>query len=85
MFDYSFQFKALVENKSGHYIKALREDRDGEYISTIILIFFKEHEIHKKFSTKYTPQQNGIAERKNITIIEMARSMMKENYLSNEY
>jgi hypothetical protein len=34
---------------------------------------------------RYTPQQNGVAERKNITIMEMARSMLTAKHLSNEY
>jgi transposase InsO family protein len=43
------------------------------------------HGIKRQFTTRYTPQQNGVAERKNQTIINMARSMLKEKYLSNEY
>ena len=41
--------------------------------------------IKRKFTTSYTPQQNGIAERKNRTIMEMARSMMKAKHIPNEY
>ena len=37
------------------------------------------------YTTSYTPQQNGIAKRKNKTIMEMARSMMKVEDLPNEY
>ena len=85
MFVYFLQFKALVEKQSGHYIKALRTDRGGEYVSNKFLNFCKEHGIHKQFTTRYTPQQNGIAERKNRTIMEMARSMMKAKHLSNKY
>ena len=39
----------------------------------------------RKFTTIYTPQQNGIVERKNRTIMEMTRSMMKVKHLPNEY
>lgn len=35
--------------------------------------------IKRQFTTKYTPQQNGVAERKNITIMNMAKCMLKEN------
>jgi hypothetical protein len=79
------QFKALVEKQSGHYIKVLRTDRGGEYISNEFLNFCKEHGIKKQFTTRYTPQQNGVAERKNRTIQEMARSMLKAKGLSNEF
>ena len=43
MFVYFCQFKALVEKKSGHYIKALRIDRGNEYISNKLLIFCEEN------------------------------------------
>ena len=54
-------FKMLVEKQSGHYIKVLRTDRGGEYISKEFLCFCKENGIQKQFTTRYTPQQNGVA------------------------
>src|SRR3984885_7718984 len=65
-------FKALVENQSGLHIKVLRTDRGGEYISKEFLRFCRENGIHKQFTARYTPQQNGVAERKNRTIMDMA-------------
>jgi transposase InsO family protein len=56
----------------------LRTDRGGEYISNEFQSFCKESGIRKQFTARYTPQQNGVAERKNRTIMEMARSMLKE-------
>jgi hypothetical protein len=47
--------------------------------------FCKVHGIYKKITARYTPQQNGVVERKNITIMEMARSMLTAKHLSNEY
>eukprot|EP00253_Pinus_taeda_P026028 PITA_26028 len=43
--------------------------------------------LHRKgmFTTRYTPQQNGVAERKNRTIMDMAKSMLKEKHLPNDY
>ncbi|KAH9294928.1 hypothetical protein KI387_038516, partial [Taxus chinensis] len=79
------QFKALVEKQSGHYIKVLRMDRGGEFISNEFINFCRSHGIHKQFTARYTPQQNGVAERKNRTIMEMARSMMAAKHLPNEY
>eukprot|EP00253_Pinus_taeda_P025292 PITA_25292 len=60
-------FKALVENQSGLHIKVLRTDRGGEYISKEFLRFCRENGIHKQFTARYTPQQNGVAKRKNRT------------------
>ena len=78
-------FKALVENQSGLHIKVLRTDRGGEYISKEFLCFCSENGIHKQFTTRYTLQQNGIAERKNRTIMDMATSMLKAKHLPNDY
>lgn len=78
-------FKALVENQSGLRIKVLRTDRGGEYISKEFLCFCRENGIHKQFTARYTPQQNGVAERKNRTIMDMARSMLKAKHLPNNY
>ena len=78
------EFKRLVENQSGHYTKILRSDRGGEFSSNEFLELCKFHGIKKHFTTRYTPQQNGVAKRKNRTIMEMARSMLKAKNLSNE-
>ena len=43
------------------------------------------HGIKMQFTARYTPQQNGVAEKKNRTIMDMARSMLREKHLSNEY
>ena len=44
-----------------------------------------KHGIKKELTAGYTPQQNGVVERKNRTIVEMARSMMKEKGLPSEF
>ncbi|KAH9310278.1 hypothetical protein KI387_044223 [Taxus chinensis] len=75
----------MVEKQSGYFIKVLISDREGEYVSSEFLNFCKFHGIKKQFTTRYTPQQNGVAERKNRTIMEMARSMLKAKHLPNEY
>jgi len=85
VFEHFRQYKALVENQSGHYIKVLKTDRGGEYISNKFLQFCREHGIHKQFTTRYTLQKNGVAERKNRTIMEMARSMLKAKHFQNDY
>ena len=40
---------------------------------------------HIQFTTRYTPQQNGVVEQKNMTIMNMARSMVSHKKLSDEY
>eukprot|EP00253_Pinus_taeda_P006095 PITA_06095 len=78
-------FKAIVENQSGLHIKVLRTYRGGEYISKEFLRFCRENGIHKQFTARYTPQQNGVAEKKNMTIMDMARSMLKAKHLPNDF
>jgi len=79
------QFKALLENQSGYSINILSTNKGSEYVSNEFLNFYKTHGIHKQFITRYTPRRNGVMEKKNITIMEMARSMMETKHLSNEY
>ncbi len=68
------EFKALVEKESEYKIKVFRFDNGGEYISKGFQGFLKAHGIEKKTFTPDRPQQNGVAERANRTLVEMARS-----------
>jgi hypothetical protein len=79
------QFKAMVENKSDHHIKILRSDRDGEYESNDFCDFFFTNGIQRQTSVAKTLRQNGVAERKNMSIMEMARCMLKVRNLSNQF
>src|SRR5579875_408018 len=76
------EFKALVETQSEHKIKAFRSDNGGEFTSKAFESFFHSHGIERQLSTPYTPQQNGVAERANRTIVEMARSMLHHQNLN---
>jgi transposase InsO family protein len=54
----------------------LRTDRGGEYTSNYFQSYLKNQGIQHQLTAPYSPQQNGVAERFNRTIIEMAKSMM---------
>lgn len=69
-------FKRKVEMETGKMIKCLRTDRGGEYNSLEFSNYCKEQGIRRQLTTAYTPQQNGIAERKNRTVMNMVRSML---------
>ncbi|KAK8921048.1 hypothetical protein KSP39_PZI020906 [Platanthera zijinensis] len=71
----------MAEKESGQPLKVLRTDRGGEYTSRLFDSFCKENEISHQLTAAYSPQQNGVAERKNLTIMNMARSMVKEKGL----
>lgn len=70
-------FKALVKKQSGYEIKAIRSDRGGEFTCNEFKNFCEENGIHHPLTVPRSPQQNGVAERKNRTILNMARSMLK--------
>ena len=59
------KLKALIENASGKKIKILRYDNGGEYICNDLLHICSQIGIHIQDSVPYTPQQNGVTERKN--------------------
>jgi len=69
-------FKALVENMTGKKIKILRTDNGTEYESNEFKDFCREAGIKRETTTAYTPEQNGVAERKNRTIVEAAHAML---------
>ena len=70
------EFKAEVENYRGKSIKSLRSDHGGEYLLGEFRQFLKDHGITSQLAAPGQPQQNGFAERRNRTLLEMVRSMM---------
>lgn len=68
-------YKAEVENQLSKKIKMLRSDRGGEYESPFAQLC-AEHGIIHQTTAPYSPQQNGIAERKNRTLKDMINSML---------
>ena len=75
------EFKALIENHSERRIKTLRSYNGGEYTSKKIESFCKEARIKRELTTPYNPQQNGVVERKNRTIMEAVKTMMHDQDL----
>ena len=69
-------FKALVENQTEKNIKVLRIDNGNEYESNEFNDFYGEAGIKRETTTAYTPEQNGVAERKNMTIVEATHAML---------
>ena len=69
-------WKRETEKQSGKMVKILRTDNGGEYMSGEFNDFLKEEGIIHQTTIPYTPQQNGVAERFNRTIMEMVRTML---------
>ena len=79
------KFKTLAESDSnGALIKCLRTDRGGEFTSEEFSKWCEEKGIQRQLTTPYTPQQNGVVERKNRTVVGLIRSMLKDKSLPLE-
>ena len=63
----------------------MRSDRREEFTSNEFYNYCKSQGIQRQLTTSYTPQQNGIIKKKNITIVEMARSMLKVKSLPKKF
>eukprot|EP00253_Pinus_taeda_P014520 PITA_14520 len=72
-------FKSLVENESDRRIKCLKSDRGGEFTSDEFFYFCEEHGIRREFSATRTPKKNGVVERMNRMVQQMARAMLDES------
>ena len=79
------EWKALVEKSSGYTLKFLRSDNGGEYISTDFENFTKSEGVAHQTTVPGTPQQNGVAERLNRTLVESVRSMLLQAKLPQKF
>ncbi|GKD14771.1 retrovirus-related pol polyprotein from transposon TNT 1-94, partial [Tanacetum coccineum] len=78
-------YKARVELDYGKKIKCLRTDNEGEYTGDEFDTFCRQEGIKRQFTTAYTPQQNGVAERINRTLLERARAMLATASLGKSF
>nr|CAN76821.1 hypothetical protein VITISV_017285 [Vitis vinifera] len=78
-------FKARVEKETGRSIKILRTDRGGEYCSNEFEHFCDDQGIRRELTAAYTPQQNGVSERKNRTILNMVRSLLARGKIPKSF
>src|SRR3954464_11140031 len=78
-------YKAEAENQLDRKIKRLRSDRGGEYFSNEFDFFCAEHGIIHERTPPYSPQSNGVAERKNRTLTDLVNAMLDTSGLSKEW
>ncbi|MCO5553185.1 hypothetical protein L7F22_006706 [Adiantum nelumboides] len=74
----------MVENETGCKVQTLCTNRGGEYMSSAFKDFLGKKGIKHQCTMPYTPQQNGVAERKNRSLMEMARCMLKAKSLPHK-
>ena len=77
VFDMFLAYKALVKKQYGRHILKLRSNNGGEYVNNMFITFCIEQGIQMQHIVLYTPQQNGVAERKNRALKEIANCMLQ--------
>ncbi|GJR39517.1 putative ribonuclease H-like domain-containing protein [Tanacetum coccineum] len=78
-------FIRQIENQLNQKVKTIRCDNGTEFKNRDVIEFCGSKGIKRKYSNARTPQQNGVAERKNMTLIEAARTMLADSFLPNTF
>jgi transposase InsO family protein len=79
------KFLRRAQNEFDVKVKKIRRDNSTEFKNTQVEYFLDEEDIKHEFLALYTPQQNGMTERKSRTLIEMARTMLDEYKTSDQF
>ncbi|GJT65360.1 putative ribonuclease H-like domain-containing protein [Tanacetum coccineum] len=74
-----------IENQLNQKVKTIRCDNGTEFKNKDVIEFCGSKGIKREYSNARTPQQNGVAERKNRTLIEAARTMLADSFLPNTF
>jgi hypothetical protein len=77
--------RATAENQSGCRLRVLRTDNGGEFISMEFTHYCKEEGVERHFNALNTLQQNGVVERRNQTVLAMARALFKQRKMPARY
>lgn len=85
VFERFLEWKTLLENQTGQKIKYLRTDNGLEYLNDKFANLCKSSGISRHLTTTRTPQQNGLAERFNRTILERVRCMLSNAQLPKTF
>jgi transposase InsO family protein len=83
--NYFKTYKAEIENQLEKKIKRFRSDRCGEYFFNEFGLFCAEHGIIHERMLPYSPQSNGVTERKNHTLTDLVNSMLDTVGLSKAW
>ena len=79
------EWKAMVERSTGRKVIAVRTDNGGEYTSVEFQSYLRKEGIKHEFTVSRTPEQNGVAERLNRTLMESVRSMLVGAHLPQRF
>ena len=79
------EYLELLKNTFDRKVKMFRTDRGTEYLSEEVQKYLRLEGIRFQCTVAYSPEQNGISERKNRTLVEACRTMLTESGMSREY
>jgi transposase InsO family protein len=79
VFEHFWSLALRLKNEHPNCLKANRSDNETEFRNTSFDQFCLEHGIDQQFSGPCVTQQNGVMERKNRMLVEMARTMLDEH------
>lgn len=78
-------FRALMERQPGVKVKCLQTDNGGEYVSARFDETLKKLRVRRRLTAAHNPEQNGVAERKNRSLVETTRCLLVESGLSPSF
>ncbi|GKC20500.1 retrovirus-related pol polyprotein from transposon TNT 1-94 [Tanacetum coccineum] len=74
-------FLKMIQHNLQAQVIIVRTDRGTEFLNKTLNAYFKEEGIEHQTSTPQTPEQNGVVERQNRTLVEAARTMLSASKL----
>jgi transposase InsO family protein len=79
------RFQLRAEAETGKKLGCFWADRRGEFNSTNFLEYCLEHGVQRQLMAPYSPQQNGVVEHRNATMVGAARSLLKARGMPNRF
>jgi transposase InsO family protein len=79
------RIQATAEKECSRKLQVLRTDNGGEFTVIEFAAYCADEGITRHFSAPYTPQQNGVVERRNQTVVAMARALLKQQRMPTEF
>jgi hypothetical protein len=76
--DVTRRAQAAVEAECGRKLRVLRTDNGGEFTTAEFASYCVDDGVQRHYSASYSPQQNGVVERRNQTVVGMARALLKQ-------
>jgi transposase InsO family protein len=70
--------QAAAEAECGHKLRVLRTDNGGEFMAAEFMSYYADEGVQCHYSASYSPQQNGVVERRNQMVVGMARALLKQ-------